>query len=114
MEFKIPRKKKETRYVRRVEKSVKSQAERIIDKFGGVKNLLYALERIGRPKHPSRLYRWTYPKERNGTSGVIPPEALADIISAARIDGIYLTPEDLDPRPREMVRKVMVKAQDVV
>lgn len=40
------------------------------------------------------VYRWTYPKVRGGTGGVIPVEHQAPLIVAARVRGINLNPDD--------------------
>lgn len=75
-----------------------SQAERIIRKFGGPRRLARVLSAAGRHRDPATVYRWTYPKDRGGTGGVIPARSLKEIIHAARVEGVFLTPEDLDPR----------------
>lgn len=78
---------------------LRSQAQRVIDKFGGHRRLAAILNSID-PKfsrNPTSLYRWTYPRERGGTAGVIPTSALPLIIKAARIEGIFLTAEDFYP-----------------
>lgn len=76
-----------------------TQAERIIEKFGSVDDLVRALESIGKKKDRATVYRWTYPKSvKGGTGGIIPTASLIDVISAARAEGVLLTPEDLDPR----------------
>lgn len=69
-----------------------SQAERIIDKFNGRYNLARL---IG--KQPSTIYRWTYPRSKGGTGGLIPNKDLPLIRKAAREQGIYLTEKDLYP-----------------
>lgn len=70
-----------------------SQASRIIAKFGGVRDLMRALEAVGRPRNAASIYKWTYPYPR-GTGGLIPLAAWSDIITAARHEGILLGPED--------------------
>lgn len=79
-----------------------NQASRIISKFGGVDNLTKALAFSGYPKDPSSIYRWTYSKTENGTDGIIPSFVLPYVIDAARLEGILLTSEDLDPRPMKV------------
>lgn len=44
--------------------------------------------------HVSRVFRWTYPKERGGTDGVIPAKHQAALLDRARAAGIDLTPND--------------------
>lgn len=68
------------------------QAQRIIDKFGGVRRLA---EAIGY-KYPA-VYKWTYDAEKGGTDGYIPNGAIQAIKSAADILGIDLTAEDWAP-----------------
>lgn len=81
-----------------------SQAERIIERLGGMDHLMELLAYVGHPINLCTLYRWTYPKERGGTGGLIPTHMWPVIFQAARCEGIILGPEDLDPRP--MPRKV--------
>ena len=79
-------------------KRLNNQAKRIIEKFGSPYKLSQALRRVGEKayRHPSVIYRWTYPKgSRCGTGGVIPTSALQDVFAAARLEGLVLTPEDL-------------------
>lgn len=82
------------------ELKIDTQASRIIAKFGGARRLASILASIGKPRDPSSIYKWAYPKEKDGTGGLIPTSAWPDIISAARYDGVVLTLEDLDPRPK--------------
>ncbi len=75
-----------------------NQAERIIKKFGNARALSRALQALGDPKKsrsPAVIYRWTYPRSRGGTAGRIPSNALDDVLAAARLEGIFITPEDL-------------------
>ena len=74
-----------------------TQIERIIYKFGSVENLRQALELSGLPKYSSSIYRWNLRKSK--MKGLIPATCLPYIIQAARMEGILLTSEDLDPRP---------------
>ena len=80
-----------------------NQADRIISKFNGVDNLSKALELVGYPKDSSSIYRWSYPKAKRGTAGIIPSFCLPYVIEAARLEGILLTSEDLDPRKKMAV-----------
>ena len=75
-----------------------TQSSRIINKFGGVRPLIKALAAIGEPRAPSTVYRWLYGKDSMGTGGIIPTSAWGSIIRAARLDGIHISIEDLDPR----------------
>lgn len=79
-----------------------TQAQRVIAKFGGARQLAQALSRLelGKRRDAANVYRWTYPKSKGGTGGLIPSSAMADVLEAARLDGVLLTAEDIDPRPR--------------
>ena len=87
-------------YRKEAEARAVTQAERIIAKFGGKRATFTALKNIGRPYNLSTVYRWTYPRRKSsGIGGIIPPDAMRDIVYAARVHGIVLTAEDMDPRP---------------
>ena len=45
----------------------------------------------------SRVYRWTYPKERGGTGGLIPAQYHQPILRHAIAAGKGLTPDDFFP-----------------
>ena len=75
------------------------QAWRVFDRFGGVARTVQALRDLG-PEHErtrSTLYRWTYPRERYGTGGLIPASAMPSVLQAARLHGIVIRAEDLYP-----------------
>jgi amino-acid N-acetyltransferase len=79
----------------------RSQAERVIAKFGGPYKLakaVAALGRAGAKLNPATIYRWVYPKAKGGTDGLIPTSSLHLVLEAARYDGIFLSTDDLDPR----------------
>ena len=59
---------------------------------------LYGLAQIAK-RDPSCVYRWSYPKDKGGTGGVIPRRALAALSNEARNLGILMLPSDFDPRP---------------
>lgn len=64
-------------------------ATTIIQKCGGVaKAARYA------GVEPATAYRWTYPRERGGTGGMIPTHRQAVMIRNARADGVELLPTD--------------------
>lgn len=72
-----------------------NQAQRIIEKCGGGdagRGVAIVAEITG--IHRSRIWRWTYPKERGGTGGTIPSNHQQEILVRARERGIDLTPED--------------------
>lgn len=75
-----------------------TQAERVLKKFGGARRLSAILLVVGKPRDPSCIYRWTYPKEKGGTGGLIPTSVWPDLILAAKYDGVLLESELTDPR----------------
>jgi hypothetical protein len=42
----------------------------------------------------SRVYRWTYPRERGGTGGIIPAKHQLPLLTKARASGVDLQPAD--------------------
>jgi hypothetical protein len=80
---------------------LKSQAERVIAKFGNARRLASLLRHVEPTKvwNPSAIYKWAYPTNKGGRGGVIPSRNIEYIIKAARLEGIILTTADLDPRP---------------
>ena len=79
---------------------ITTQASRVLLKFGGARRLAAFLRAGGHDVHPITVYKWAYPKERGGTGGVIPSKHLGPVLDAARLEGIILDADDLDPRPR--------------
>jgi hypothetical protein len=77
--------------------NLKTQAGRVIAKFGSAYKLAQALEAVGAPRHPTVIYRWDKPVAQGGTGGLIPLKALGDIQRAARHEGILLTDKDMSP-----------------
>lgn len=69
------------------------QAEKIIEKFGGPAKLANALQ-----CDAATIYKWTYPKDKGGTDGLIPSSTMPAVLKAADILGIDLSSEDIDPR----------------
>lgn len=45
----------------------------------------------------TRVHRWTYPKDRGGTGGLIPSDCQQELLGAARARGIDLRPEHFFP-----------------
>jgi len=76
-----------------------TQVERLAIKFGGYKALFEALKKAGHKINQVSVYRWNHPKSKGGGDGVVPKNAMTWIIKAARMEGMILTAEDLDPRP---------------
>jgi hypothetical protein len=56
-------------------------------------------EMIGRDE--TRVRRWTYPKERGGTDGLIPTDAGQALMAEARLRGIPLKPEHFFPQSKQ-------------
>ena len=83
------------------ELTVDSQAARVIRRFGGVRQMSRVMAYFDRPKNPTTIYRWMYPKEVGGTGGWIPTAAWPDILYVARLEGIILDTADIDPRFRK-------------
>lgn len=82
---------------------LRSQAERVIAKFGGPYKLSKAVAALGDPAktlNPATVYRWLYPRNKGGTGGLVPTGSLPLVLEAARFDGIFLSTDDLDPRPK--------------
>jgi hypothetical protein len=67
-------------------------AARIIERFGGTEAVA-AIVGLS----VSRVYRWTRPRSRGGTDGLIPSRYQPILLAAARKRGIALTPADLVP-----------------
>lgn len=63
-------------------------AAKIIELCGGYK---VVAEMVGRDH--TRVLRWTYPKDRGGTGGVIPSDIQQKLLDAARRRGVDLRPE---------------------
>lgn len=66
------------------------QARTIIDRFGGFPAVAQALG-----VDVTRVYRWTYPKDRGGTGGTIPARHYPALLEEARRRAIDLTADDL-------------------
>ena len=64
-------------------------ATRIISKFGGVTKVA-KLVKI----NASSVHRWTYPKKRGGTGGIIPTRHQDKLLAKARENGVELSPAD--------------------
>lgn len=62
-------------------------AQTIISICGGVSAVS---KMVGRDE--TRVRRWTYPKERGGTGGLIPSDCQQSLLDAALVRGIPLSP----------------------
>lgn len=83
-----------------------TQAQVIFSKFGGPGKLCQALRAIGCKYERSTVYRWNYSRKRGGSEGWIPSTAWVYILKAARVEGIVITPEDMDPRTYMLQKRV--------
>lgn len=70
-----------------------SQAERFIDKAGGVTAMANMLG-VAR----TSIYSWLRPVEKGGTDGLIPSSAVPKVIFAFDLNKIYISAYDWDPR----------------
>lgn len=89
------------------EHAKRTQAQRIIAKFGSPYKLAKLLTMVkqledphARPVHPSTVYRWTYDKNIGGAGGVIPNREIEWIKKVARYNGILLTDADWSPEAK--------------
>ena len=64
-------------------------ASTVLAKIGGVE---IAAQVTG--KHVSRIYRWTYPRSKGGTGGVIPHEDATKLLKHASEHKLELTAAD--------------------
>lgn len=80
-------------------------AQNIIEKFGGPHKLAKLLK-----LHVSRVYRWTYPKSRGGTDGVIPSRHQLKILKIGRKNNIKVNPKDFFPKDVSLHQ--LVKGED--
>ncbi len=67
-------------------------AEAIIEKCGG-----HAIVAEICQVHISRVYRWTYTRDRGGGGGAVPSRHQFWLLAGARERGIDFSPEDLFP-----------------
>jgi hypothetical protein len=64
-------------------------AEKIIRKCGG-----HAQVAAWLGLSLTQIYRWTYPREKGGTGGLVPACRQAELLAKARQVGIDLRPDD--------------------
>lgn len=74
-----------------------TQAERVIELFGGVVKLRDALKAVGHDISISAIYKWTHDHEHHGRGGLIPSQQWPEIIKAAQKHGLKLTQEHFNP-----------------
>lgn len=66
-----------------------ASAEHVIEKCGGHKRVAEWLR-----LDLSNVYRFTYPRARGGTDGIIPAQHQSRLIAKARKNGVDLQPDD--------------------
>ena len=74
----------------------KTPAERILAQFG--------VERLSAwtGRHRSRVHAWTWPTDKGGTGGAIPPRVRKAIIDRAASEmGVQIGFADFEPKPGE-------------
>lgn len=69
-----------------------SQAHRVINRFGGARRLARLLG-----FEPSRVYKWTYPREKGGTDGLIPAAVVPKVQALAELEKVTLSESDWAP-----------------
>jgi len=69
--------------------NVSPVAKNVIQKSGGVGKISQITGRA-----ESSIYKWTYPKEKGGTGGLIPAEAQAELMAASMRGEVDLCAED--------------------
>lgn len=70
-----------------------TQADRIIHRFGGPKELARVIN-----YSLAAVYKWNRPQYKGGSDGLVPTRALERIMTVARMFGVLLTEDDLKPR----------------
>jgi hypothetical protein len=75
-----------------------TQSARILRKFGGPKRMVKLMALAGKKMTLNAISRWELPQDLGGTAGIIPAEDWPTLFLAARMDGVVILPEDLDPR----------------
>lgn len=73
------------------------KAQRVIDAFGGVPRLARYLKEAGYDVSNATVYRWTYPKSRQGTGGTIPARWAKPLKTLAELYGVEVADRDLAP-----------------
>ena len=80
---------------------IRPQAQVIISKFGGARELARTLKECSDDPNdhysPSTIYRWMYPRSKGGCGGEIPTSALQVILKCARLAGVMLTTAEIYP-----------------
>jgi len=79
-----------------MEQTVLPIAQRVIEKCGGHR---VVAEMVG--VDVCNVFRWTYPKDRGGTGGLIPARHQPLLLERARERRVPLTPADFFPNAAE-------------
>ncbi|RWF41613.1 MAG: helix-turn-helix domain-containing protein [Mesorhizobium sp.] len=69
-------------------------ANSIIERFGGQDTVM---EITGASR--TRVYRWTQPREKGGTDGLIPMPHASKLLQHAKKNGLPVTADDFMPIP---------------
>jgi amino-acid N-acetyltransferase len=96
------------KFIFETKQTTHSQASRLIEKFGGAYKLSKLLGLAGDPRTPATIYRWNYPRSRGGSDGIVPSNAWPAIMRAARLEGLVLTSDDIDPRKYQETKKTVI------
>ena len=84
-----------------------NQAEHIISKCGGPH---IVAEWLG--INVSTVWRWTYPKSKGGTGGLIPACRHVPLIEKAINNEVSLTPDDFFPKVPESIKFIEDHSND--
>ena len=76
---------------------MENPASSIISRCGGASAVAGWLK-----LNQSSVLRWTYPRERGGTGGLVPSKHQRPLIEAAASRGVNITPADFFPRPPQL------------
>lgn len=96
-----------------------SQTKRVLELFGGPDRLsrlyleILGISTINHTPVVSEISRWSQEISRGGCGGFIPAEQWPTLLLLARIDGIVLTDDFFDPRPRKMYKILTIARQAV-
>ena len=72
-----------------MEDDVSTVAKAVIEKCGGIK-VVMGICGVSR----NAVYKWTYPKDRGGTGGIVPHYAAELLLANAKSGGVNVRPED--------------------
>jgi hypothetical protein len=72
-------------------------ASTIIKRFGGIAAVADMLK-----LNRTSVLRWTHPRERGGTGGLVPTKHQADLMAKARERGVAIKPADFFAAKRDV------------